>query len=125
MAIKYTLNEGGYVKTDGEIQIVGIGEDGTKHAERGQCRAKHGHTKDCAKALLDHKPVLQEAGVDGRGDHIPEQLEPSIRERMEKWFLDYDATPDDPVEVEMPKRTVRVNDGKGKLVDKEVEDRDL
>lgn len=125
MAIKFTLDHGGYVNEDGDIQVVGVGDDGAKHGERGQCEQDHAHSKACAVALLDHHPVITPAGVDGDGDPIAEVLGPSIRERMTAWFSTYDATPDDPKRVAMPTKKINVKNEKGKLVEREVEDRDL
>lgn len=127
MAIKFTLEHGGYVLADGDIQIVGYDTDdpGVKHAERGRCPKDHDHSKVCAVELLDFRPIVTPAGKDEDDEPIAEVLGPSIRTRIEEWFKGYNATPDDPVHVEMPKKTVKAKNDKGKVVDKEVEDRDL
>lgn len=127
MRFKMTLEHGGYVHTNGDVQIVGVGIDDpeAKHAEQAKCPTDHKHSKDCAKALMDYKPIIQTARKEDDGTEIPEIRAESVRERMAAYFTAYDALPDDPVHVELPKKTVQQKNDKGKLVNVEVEDRDL
>lgn len=124
MAIKFTLDHGGYVKSNGDIQIVGVSGD-RKHGERGVCPEAHAHSKACAQQLLDFKPLLAEARTDDDGKVLPEVRDDSIRERMEKYFQQQASMPAAPTFVELPKKTIRAKNDKGKLVDKQVDDCDL
>jgi hypothetical protein len=131
MAIKYTLADGGYVMSNGDIQVVGV-EGDHKHGERAKCLEAHTHVKNCAKVILDVPPIIKPAvpaHTDGEGNEVPEEpavLGKTLRQRMEEHFAGRAAQPPAPTHVEMPKKTVDVRDEKtGKLVKKQVEDRDL
>lgn len=104
------------IMSDGEILIVGrIYKDDVLpdshekqmngalagHGETVRCTEVHAHSKDCAKSLL-----------------------PLVKASMESYFKAWDEAPEDPVHVEMPKKTVVSKvDGKDKKI--EVDDRDL
>lgn len=120
MAIKYTLGRGGYVHDNGGIQVAGYdSETDVGHSEHGTCDQKHSHSKQCAEDILDLKPVL---GKDVKGEPI---LGLSMRERHEAWFAAYEAAPEDPKPVELPKKTMLVANEKGNMVSREVDDVEL
>lgn len=130
MIVKFTLEHGGYVKKDGDIQAIAFCDDypGVYHGERGFCLETHEHSKACAKVLLDVNPVISpavEADEDAGIEAQDEVLGLSMRQRAEAWFEQYDQTPDDAGDVELPTKTIKAKNDKGKLVNKEVEDRDL
>lgn len=113
MKIFYKVNR---VMSDGEIVIVGLiykgdvppasqelQENGALagHGETVYCETAHTHGKSCAAALLD-----------------------SVRPAMESYFTAWDATPEDAVPADMPKKSLKVTeDGKTKTV--QVDDLDL
>lgn len=114
MKIYYRCDNG--PMTDGSMTIVGrIYKDDVlpatreaqlngalaSHGESPKCEEKHSHTKGCAVPMVD-----------------------VVRPAMEKYFAEWDATPEDPTPVAMPmKEETVVEDGKAKKV--QVEDRDL
>lgn len=133
--------DGGYVKPNGEIQVIFI-RAGVKHAEQGTCLEDHAHSKACAQAIMDVKPVIEPAQDEIPGDDgdptadppiaplaaipaKPAVLGPSMRQRGHAFFASLDARPADPVPVAMPQKTIKIRNDKGKLVDKQVDDGDL
>lgn len=141
MRISVAKEDGGYVKSNGDIQIIFI-DGGRRHGEAGKCLTSHAHSKACAQALLDVKPVVTPAVPADPGDAgspadgipprpatpaVPEVLGPSIRELGLAWHAGEDAKAALPavVPVDMPQKTKKSRDANGKLVDKQVDDGDL
>ncbi len=131
MAIRHKVTE--CKARSGFIWIVGE-QDKKSTGDGGLCPREDDHLCDkaCAQLLLDHKPIVCAKTVDvvEGGDDVPHvhtEACPkglSVREKIAKWFADEEAKVADP-EAEMPTKTVREKDDKGKLVDKQVPDRDL
>lgn len=121
MSIKYSVLRIGDPSDrgpNGECGIVIVGsEDGHAHGETVHCAAAHRHSKACAQAMLDVKPVI------GKDEADKDILGPSARERIASWFAArvappaFDVTP-------LPKKEVEVTRD-GKRVKEQVEDRDL
>lgn len=57
--------------------------------------------------------------------NVVRKLLDSVKPAMKRYFIDWDAAPDDPVHVEMPKKTVVTKDENGKDKKSKVDDRDL
>lgn len=85
------------------------------HGETIFCQQKHAHSKSCAQALLDQHDQ------DAKGKDIPGT---SAREKHEAWFAAWDSTPEDPVPVDMPEKTIAVVEN-GRQLARVVDDRDL
>lgn len=124
MSIKYSVLRIGDPSDRGPngecgIVLVGTLKEGGKewsHGETVYCAEAHQHSKACAQAMLDHKPVL---GKDDKGADI---LGPSARERIQAWMNEAEPAPADVAP--LPKKEVeQVVDGKAKKI--QVEDRDL
>jgi hypothetical protein len=104
-AIKYRVER---IMTDGECILIGDNGEAA-HGETVYCQTKHDHSKDCAVTLLDAKA---------------DKAAPSVREKIDAWFAQWDAAPADPTAVEMPKKVVQVVED-GKTVNQSVDDKDL
>lgn len=127
--ISTAKEDGGYVYTNGEIQVI-FADGDHRHGEQAVCNdatVGHLHTKACAQTMLDFKPVVKEAveaDPDNGVEAQPAVLGSSMRERGMAWLASITAAPAKPTAVPMPQKTVTVKVD-GKNTQKQVDNGDL
>lgn len=134
MRISVAKEDGGYIKNNGEIQVIFIDGD-WKHGEQCVCddtTPGHTHSKACAQRMLDVKPVVtpavpEDTETDPPTPAKPAVLGPSMKERGVNWLAERAAEAAKPavVPVVIEQKTIRVKGDDGKLKDKSVDDGDL